>query len=637
VLSLGWLAPAVLGGAVATYAFDDHAPLWARLAAGVPLGLVVFGLAGFCLASWLGLSPAVVGLAAGVAALPVVLLARTDLRQKLGDDLRLAMQAVVAAVRRPRLATGCGMVGAWALTALLWRVYQRAMIAGPAGISTGVDHNLGDLPFHLGIVMGFVRGQNFPPQHPELSGVQLTYPFLVDFVTALLVTVGEPLARAVFVVNLALALALAALLYRLARLLTGSPLAAGLAPWLLFLSGGTGFWLCLKDAASTGAGLRQFPLHLPRNYTILPTGEYRWGNALTTLLVPQRSLLLGLPLALVVITLWWQAVNAEEKRARRLLAGAGCLAGLLPLAHVHSLTVLLATAACLALLFGRWRAWAAFFGAALLLAVPQVVWLARGASVQTRNFLAWQVGWDRGQQNPLWFWLLNAGLFLPLLGLALLLGRRLVPLQAIRFSAPFLLWFLIPNLFRLSPWIWDNVKFLIYWYLASIPLVALLLARLAGLGWPGRLAAAALAAGLMLSGGLDVWRVVSGAIDYPIFDRDSLAAADAIAGATPPQALVLRAPTFNSPVLLSGRRSLLGYPGHIWSQGVDGGRREEEIRLMYQAGPAGTGLLVHHGIRYVLVGPQERSLGPLNEPFFERFRKLVEHGPYTLYDLHTPR
>jgi hypothetical protein len=286
-----------------------------------------------------------------------------------------------------------------------------------------------------------------------------------------------------------------------------------LAPWLLFLSGGAGCWLFLKDAASSRLALGQFLLHLPRNYTILPSGEYRWGNALTTLFVPQRSLLLGLPLALVVIALWWQAVNAEEGRARRLLAGAGCLAGLLPLVHVHSLTVLLATAACLALLFRRWRAWALFFGVALLLAAPQLGWLMRGSSVQLHGFLAWQLGWDRGAQNPVWFWLLNAGLFLPALGAALLWGRRTALRQAIRFSLPFLLWFLIPNLLRLSPWIWDNVKFLIYWQVASIPLLAGLLAWLAGWGWPGRLGAAVLAVALMLSGGLDVWRVASGAID----------------------------------------------------------------------------------------------------------------------------
>jgi len=633
VLSLLCLAPAVLGWAVATYAFDDEAPLGARLAAGVPLGLVVLGLAGFCLASWFGLSPAVVGAAVSLAAAPLLALVRVAVRQRLGKDLRVAGRALLATVRSPDLATGCALAGALLLTGLLCRVYQRAMIAGPAGVSTGVDHNLGDLPFHLGIVMGFVRGQNFPPQHPELAGVRLTYPFLIDFVTALPVSLGEPLARAVFVINLALALALAALLFRLTRLLTGRLLAASLSPWLLFLSGGAGCWLFLKDAASSRLTLGQFLMHLPRNYTILPTGEYRWGNALTTLFVPQRSLLLGLPLALVIIALWWQAVNAEEKRARRLLAGAGCLAGLLPLAHLHSLTVLLATAAVLALLFRRWRAWALFFVVALLLAAPQVGWLMGGSSVQLHGFLAWQVGWDRGGQNPVRFWLWNAGLFLPALGAALLWGRRMTTRQTIRFSLPFLLWFLIPNLLRLSPWIWDNVKFLIYWQVASIPLLAGLLAWLAGWGWSGRLGAAVLAVALTLSGGLDVWRVASGAVDHPIFDRDALAMADAIAGATPPQALVLHAPSFNSPVLLSGRRSLLGYPGHIWSQGLDGGRREEEIRLMYRAGPAGVTLLARYHVQYVLVGPQEWSLGSLNEAWLAGLRKLAEHGPYALYEL----
>lgn len=573
-----------------------------------------------------------VGAAASLAAAPLLALVRVAVRQRLGEDLRLAGSALLATVRSPALATWCALVGALVLTGLLCRVYQRAMIASPAGVSTGVDHNLGDLPFHLGIVMGFVRGQNFPPQHPELAGVRLTYPFLVDLVTALPVTLGEPLSSAVFVINLALALALAALLFRLTRLLTGSLWAASLSPWLLFLSGGAGGWLSLKDAANSHLALGQFLLHLPRNYTILPTGEYRWGNALTTLLVPQRSLLLGLPLALVVITLWWRAVNAEEKRAPRLLTGAGCLAGLLPLAHVHSLAVLLATAACLALLFRRGRAWGMFFASALLLAAPQLGWLIRGSSVQAHSFLAWQVGWDRGGQNPVWFWLLNAGLFLPALGVALIWGRR-VARPTILFSLPFLLWFLIPNLVRLSPWIWDNVKFLIYWQVASIPLLAGLLARLGGRGWPGRVGAAVLAVALMGSGGLDVWRVASGAIDQPIFDRDALAMADAIAEATPPQALVLHAPSYNSPVLLSGRRSLLGYPGHIWSQGLDAGRREEEIRLMYQAGPAGVALLARHQVRYLLVGPQEWSLGSLNEAWLGRLRKLAERGPYALYEL----
>ncbi len=46
------------------------------------------------------------------------------------------------------------------------------------------------------------------------------------------------------------------------------------------------------------------------------------------------------------------------------------------------------------------------------------------------------------------------------------------------FYIPFLLCFIIPNLVRLAPWDWDNIKILIYWFVGSLPFVALLLARL---------------------------------------------------------------------------------------------------------------------------------------------------------------
>ena len=49
-------------------------------------------------------------------------------------------------------------IGFVLLAALLWRVYDRAMFITPSGaIATGDDHNIGDLPFHLGIIAGFTR------------------------------------------------------------------------------------------------------------------------------------------------------------------------------------------------------------------------------------------------------------------------------------------------------------------------------------------------------------------------------------------------------------------------------------------------------------------------------------------------
>ena len=56
---------------------------------------------------------------------------------------------------------------------------------------------------------------------------------------------------------------------------------------------------------------------MTRDYTISRDGPLRWGNAITTLLVTQRSLLLGLPVALIVFTLLWKLIHAGPP------AGAG--------------------------------------------------------------------------------------------------------------------------------------------------------------------------------------------------------------------------------------------------------------------------------------------------------------------------
>ena len=85
---------------------------------------------------------------------------------------------------------------------LVWQVTERAVLFEAGGIGTGVDHNLGDLPFHLAIINSFAYGQNLPPEHPELAGVHLTYPFLVDFIAAMVVQAGGSLRSALFLEGL---------------------------------------------------------------------------------------------------------------------------------------------------------------------------------------------------------------------------------------------------------------------------------------------------------------------------------------------------------------------------------------------------------------------------------------------------
>ncbi|MGH9942435.1 MAG: hypothetical protein ACRD9R_08775 [Pyrinomonadaceae bacterium] len=674
-------------GALMTYCYDDDAPLYARLCAGVCIGLTALGLVGYVSSSFLGLTTLSLALSAVIITLPLALLARADWRARVSYDLARARRFASEAVSRPHGRAGVSLLLFLFGAVVLWLVFGRAMFVRGGEIYTGVDNNLGDLPFHLAIITSFTDGQNFPPQHPEYGGARLTYPFIVDFIAAMFARSGAALEGALFLENFLLGLALLGLLYRFAHVLTRSRSAALVAPALALLSGGFGWTRLWKEWTDGQQGLAELLWQLPHDYTISFDGVYRWGNALTTLFVPQRGLLLGLPLALVVITQWWRMTEGEERKAKgesqsggeeetishqqgaarkgkrkgrqtmpaydpssfspfafRLspfasrVLGAGLVAGLLPLVHAHSFITLMLLGGCLALLFPRWRAWPLFFAAALVVSAPQMFWATRETAARPESFFAWQFGWDRGEQNPLWFWLNNTGLFIPLLVAAVAWRGRdpVVPKRLLLFYAPFTLLFVISNVGKISPWIWDNIKVLYYWYVASVPLVALLLARLWGRRGAWRAASVVLFGLLVLAGALDVWRVASGASEQREFDRAGVEFAELLKRETAPDSLILQAPTYNHPSYLAGRRALMGYGGHLWSQGISYAEREAHVRQMYAGGPNAEQLMHQYGVNYVVVGPLEQSALTVNEGFIQKLQKVGETGGYRLYQVARP-
>ncbi|MCA1643627.1 MAG: hypothetical protein LC785_17170, partial [Acidobacteria bacterium] len=229
---------AVCGGAVATYLYDEEAHPAARLAAGVPVGLTALGLVGFVLSSFVGLTDLSLALSALIVAAPLAFLARADLRARVRYDARLLSRDLRGALARPSLRATAPLVLVLCSLVLFWSVYGRAMFERGGAIYTGVDNNLGDLPFHLSIITSFAHGENFPPTHPEYAGARLTYPFVVDFVAAMFARAGATYEGALFWENLLLSVSLTGLLYRFALVWTGDRLAALLAPVLTIFSGG---------------------------------------------------------------------------------------------------------------------------------------------------------------------------------------------------------------------------------------------------------------------------------------------------------------------------------------------------------------------------------------------------------------
>jgi hypothetical protein len=524
------------------------------------------------------------------------------------------------------------------LAALLGLTFERAMFTRPDGIYTGVENNVGDLPFHLQAINSFAQGRNTHIEDPTFAGVRFTYPFLADYLSSLLVRLGLSVAASMWLPNVVFALAFVVLLSKWTAELTGSRLAGMIAVLLVIFSGGMGWWQIFQDVRNSDHGLFPLLMNLPHRYTIASEGVYRWGNTLTTLFVTQRSILFGAPIAVFIFSCWWLAIRESENltntvRAPQMLT-AGVGAGMLPLIHTHTFLVVVAVALFEFILFRKlWREWVKFFLIAAAISAPQLIWLIHSSSANLKMFFAWHVGWDHGDINVISFWLINTGVFIPLMLLALyesktgVFGRPIV-----RFYLPFLLCFIVPNLVQLAPWIWDNIKVLFYWYLASVPLVAGLLAKwLQSSSRQKQWTAALLLFSLTCSGALEVLRVLSHAEEYREFDTEEIAIARIISQNTEPGAVVLHAPTYNSPVFLTGRRSLLGFPGWAWSRGLDSSKRLSEIKQMYEGTPGAEELLKKYNVDYVLLGPQEQEAAAVNTSFWDKYTVLGKAGEYQLY------
>ncbi len=95
----------------------------------------------------------------------------------------------------------------------------------------------------------------------------------------------------------------------------------------------------------------------------------------------------------------------------------------------------------------------------------------------------------------------------------------------------------------------------------------------------------------------------------------------------------MHAPVHNHPVFLTGRRSLMGYPGHIWTHGLDYVQREAEIKRMYAGAPDAVTLMQKHEIEFVVVSPLERNIMMVNDQFFSKYELVGDVGEYRLYKI----
>ena len=268
------------------------------------------------------------------------------------------------------------------------------------------------------------------------------------------------------------------------------------------------------------------------------------------------------------------------------------------------------------------------------------------------SVIGWQPGWVQAAKGdelarPFFsFWFLNFGLWGPaVLALVGLAGWRLwkagirwgekVP-EDIAFLVPAAAIFLFAFFVKLAPWGWDNLKIIMWAYFIVLPFLWRdLIAQ-----WPVpmRIAVciALLGSGFVsLMGGLAAGRPGFGFASRPELD----AVGDAVRQ-LPVESRFAAFPTYNHSLLLQGRKVVMGYPGHLWTQGfADYGTTQKQLRELMQGAHNWRETARRLQVRYIFWGHEEELNYPMSTRPWEQTALRVKSDKSwgAIYDLEPAR
>jgi hypothetical protein len=241
------------------------------------------------------------------------------------------------------------------------------------------------------------------------------------------------------------------------------------------------------------------------------------------------------------------------------------------------------------------------------------------------------------------FWLPNFGLWVPLaMGLVGLCAWRIWkgkwrwgdrPPADIAFVIAAVVIFAFGYFVQTAPWDWDNLKLMVWGYFLILPFLwSDIVGRWA---FPERAATCLLLFGsgfVTLLGGLTAGHPGFGLIERARLDHIGTALRP-----LPVEARFATYPTYNHPVLLQGRKVVLGYPGHLWTEGFDYGKANDQLTALMNGAPNWRDAAKTLGVRYVFWGQDERTNYQASSRPWESSAFLVASGDWgAIYDLTRP-
>lgn len=490
---------------------------------------------------------------------------------------------------------------------------------------------------------------------PFLIGQTLSYPFVSDWLSGALVTMGVPIFVAPTLLSAGWSLALVGALWWFFTTLLGSQKRAIVASCLFLLNGGLGFWYFFQDILRADRPLAVL-LAPPIEYTSIEAANIHWINIIPSMIIPQRAFVMGFPIALALLTIVLRNFFIRTKPPSLLKSSTlGLLLGLLAIIHTHSFLAVGIILACWSSgdilarkntpnkkLLPRLLGWSSIALCALSIALPLSYYFFGGTV--SGHFFTWLPGWytNAAQESLVLFWLKNWGVLPPLALFGFWVALKSAPDKKtttfdvyVRY-APFFLLFILVNLVLFQPFIWDNTKLLVWVSLGFSALATLGLEKLWRVQNRSTLSknlAITLFCLATLSGGIDAYHTIQFKQHaYQMYSAEELSLAQWARESTPPDSIWLTSDQHNHWVSnLMGRQTLMAYRGWLWTYGYDYTAVQADISKLFQNPQESRELFATYGISYVVVGPSEKNTWNAKKHVFERlFTTVKKTENYTI-------
>lgn len=507
-------------------------------------------------------------------------------------------------------------------------------------------NNLGDLSLHLTYIRHFASGVPLWPDNPIEAFSKLRYPAGIDLFNAILTCLGVDVIRGLVWTGLIASVATFYALYR-----WGGKF--GIAAFLF------------------NGGLASYPFLQTFSFQDYQgASNMAWKSIALSMFVTQRGVLYAFPAGLLLLYQWRakffpdydeparvrppeseeeEGAVAVPRRAPLPFWLEVSLYATMPLFHSHTFIALSVVLAFLFILGdGSVRKATLLRVALAVLPATFCVWITTDY-FHAGSFVKWFPGWvnQPGSEMAmpfLKFWLVNFGAWVPLVIFFIGITALAVWKQAknpdfkipatVAFLIPACAIFLLGYFVKLAPWEWDNIKIIVWAYLIILPFLWTDLL----VHWPIHLRAVVYVA-LFASGFITLFGgLAAGKNGFGIADRYELDNVGTVVRKLPADARFAGHPIWGHPILLQGRKMVLGYPGHLWTQGFDFAKTEDKLRNLMLGAPNWKDLARDLRARYLFWGRNETGNYAKSTRPWEREATLVASGDWgAIYDLETPR